>query len=560
MTIDCCFPDNPLFVRLLETAHKDLNHVVILDPDRGVEVSYGRLLNDILAWRRVIQKQLPREILDSQGMISAKPAYIGLLSSNSYEFIVAILAILAVGGAVMPLRAQSFPDGVELLIDQAKPVCLVATDEHMPLAKTMHEECLSRGNPTELVRISINTTSSEAPESTGFAIDQRVVLPSDDPSLLVLTSGSVGRPKAVVHSMRRLLINNGPQGTPEDTILLHRPPGGTQGLVGVVTALLYGIKTEILGEGQTSMRVWKRLRCGGVTMLTGSSVFWIDMMKYYNTNIAALSLEERDKYLQSAKDLRSAACAGSMPTPVVKGFWKKLLGGRSLKLAYGSTEVGGVLSTNGVTYLSNEACLGKPLPGVTVKLSNGDHGELLIKTPSMLLGYLNSPKQTMAALDEEGFYRSGDIAHISKGRYIMDGRAKADFIQYQNVQVCLLEVEFALKDLSYIAEGYIVPVVDNSGQHRVGALVRVEGRSSEGYNEELTLKTLRRDLAEGLALYKLPTVLRVLQEGEEAPLGCTGKFKRYEAAKVYFPHSEHGDITTLPSKVEVWPLEVGSNS
>lgn len=93
--------------------------------------------------------------------------------------------------------------------------------------------------------------------------------------------------------------------------------------------------------------------------------------------------------------------------------------------------------------------MGTPFPHVTMKLSEGDQGELLVKTPSMFLGYislsmhrsvkqsanvivgnitryLNSPDATAKRLDAEGFFKTGDLATLENGRFIFKGRANMD--------------------------------------------------------------------------------------------------------------------------------------
>ncbi|KAL2831526.1 hypothetical protein BDW59DRAFT_157952 [Aspergillus cavernicola] len=75
--------------------------------------------------------------------------------------------------------------------------------------------------------------------------------------------------------------------------------------------------------------------------------------------------EEKCSFIQEARGLQSAVCVAGMPTPTVKRFWKEMLGGRPLNVAYGCTEIGGVLATPLGISLIEEASLKSVVPGLT---------------------------------------------------------------------------------------------------------------------------------------------------------------------------------------------------
>ncbi|THC91914.1 hypothetical protein EYZ11_008624 [Aspergillus tanneri] len=69
-----------------------------------------------------------------------------------------------------------------------------------------------------------------------------------------------------------------------------------------------------------------------------------------------------------------------------------------------------------------DGSIGTPFPGVIVKLSNGDHGEILVKNPKAFIQqrYINDDAATRAAFDSEGFYKTGDYAHRVGESYFFD--------------------------------------------------------------------------------------------------------------------------------------------
>lgn len=97
-------PNDPIFTHLAHLA-RNTNKVIIRDPLQNLEADNVRFLRDILQFRWKISSALPADILDGNGMIESDAGvYILLSAPSSYQFLVALFAILAVGGAAVLLR------------------------------------------------------------------------------------------------------------------------------------------------------------------------------------------------------------------------------------------------------------------------------------------------------------------------------------------------------------------------------------------------------------------------------------------------------------------------
>lgn len=109
----------------------------------------------------------------------------------------------------------------------------------------------------------------------------------------------------------------------------------------------------------------------------------------------------------------------ALPFPIAKLF----LGlGFNLVQGYGMTECSPVVSAN-ITRHNDPASVGKPLPGVEVRL--GAHDELEINSPGIMLGYWNNEQATRDVMTQDGWLRSGDKASITDDNYIhITGRIK----------------------------------------------------------------------------------------------------------------------------------------
>jgi acyl-coenzyme A synthetase/AMP-(fatty) acid ligase len=111
------------------------------------------------------------------------------------------------------------------------------------------------------------------------------------------------------------------------------------------------------------------------------------------------------------------------------------------------------------------------------------------------------------------------------------------------------EIESALFSLHYIANAIVLPLEDEEYQQRAAAILQIKPSFQ---SKQLNLDTLRNDLTEmtGLMLFKQPTVVYWLREGEEISLTANGKISKTEARKKFF-----GDGWRCKRSVEVLDLK-----
>jgi malonyl-CoA/methylmalonyl-CoA synthetase len=98
-------PNNPLFARLLRHAHR--NRLAIKDQELGVSKTYGELLDAVLGFKEVVLGALPPKV--QRQLSHGDEVYVGVLAAGGYEFTVAMLAVLALGAAVVPMCAYILP-------------------------------------------------------------------------------------------------------------------------------------------------------------------------------------------------------------------------------------------------------------------------------------------------------------------------------------------------------------------------------------------------------------------------------------------------------------------
>jgi long-chain acyl-CoA synthetase len=143
-------------------------------------------------------------------------------------------------------------------------------------------------------------------------------------------------------------------------------------------------------------------------------------------------------------DCVEAAVVGAAPIPpeAIEFFWAL---GVPLCEGYGMSEMS--LATINPIDAARIGTVGRPLPGVELRLA-GD-GEVLIRRPSMTLGYRNSPDKTVETIDAQGWVHSGDLGKFDKDGYLrIIGRKKEMIINNAGHNMSPANVEARLKAAS----------------------------------------------------------------------------------------------------------------
>lgn len=212
-------------------------------------------------------------------------------------------------------------------------------------------------------------------------------LDDNAPGVVIFTSGTTGPPKGSV--MRRTYIFDCALGVAdhyavcETDVLLHVLPVHHATGVGIMffPFLISGALIEFRGEGGFDPAwTWERWRRRGLTFFSGVPTIYMRMMRYFEAELKGR--EDVVQYVDGARGLRVCLCGTSaLPKPIAD-FWTGLLG-RKILLRYGGTEFGAVLKVFMGDDQVPDSSVGEVFPGVDVKLSEGDEGEILIKSPYM---------------------------------------------------------------------------------------------------------------------------------------------------------------------------------
>jgi malonyl-CoA/methylmalonyl-CoA synthetase len=155
-------------------------------------------------------------------------------------------------------------------------------------------------------------------------------------------------------------------------------------------------------------------------------------------------------------------------------------------------------------------------------VGDGVPGEIQVSGPTVFREYWHRPDATRDAFTADGWFRTGDVATRSAGVYRILGRASLDIIKTGGYKVSALEIEEVLRTHPSIADCAVVGVEDMEWGQRVGAAAVLMPEC------ELTLDELRAWAKQRLAPYKVPSVLRVI---DELPRNAMGKVVKPDLVK-----------------------------
>ena len=230
-----------------------------------------------------------------------------------------------------------------------------------------------------------------------------------------------------------------------------------------------------------------------------------------------------------------ACLSGGAPFDVdTAKFFKRI--GIDVYEGYGLTETSPVATIN-VEKNRDLHSVGKILPSYEAKV-DPNTGELLLKGPSIMKGYHNQPELTAQAIDEEGFFHTGDVAKIDKrGNVYITGRIKNMIVLSGGKKVFPEEVEAVLDKSDKLAELCVFGVSREGGakdgtEDIAVVVVPTEELKSKYQGEELEreVRDEVKRLSKNLAPYKRPLNITILNQA--LPRTATNKLKRREVKEL----------------------------
>jgi long-chain acyl-CoA synthetase len=381
---------------------------------------------------------------------------VALMSINSAEFLVAYLGAMRAGLVAVPVNHKLAPETIEFILGDCAAK-LVFVD----------------GPRASLVPAGLDRVEMDGPSWTDF-LDYgkfETVLPAPDECAMILyTSGSTGRPKGVQLSHAgqiwaleaRFRVRSSFEG---ERIMVAAPLFHMNALASCKFALGAGATAVLMPQFETKKFI-RAIGKFGVTWIT--SVPTMMAMVLREPDELAKIDTSTVRYLRMA----SAPATTHLFDAVQQAFPNAALAG-----GYGTTEGGPIVfGPAGGRQLPDDGGLGWPLPDVEARLiaangSDGEEGELWLRTPANMLGYLNMPEKTREVLTPDRWYRTGDVfRRDASGCYYFVGRAD-DMFNCGGENIYPGEVEHVIEKMPEVMQACVVPVADELKGHKPVAFV-----------------------------------------------------------------------------------------
>jgi fatty-acyl-CoA synthase len=336
---------------------------------------------------------------------------------------------------------------------------------------------------------------------------------------LLYTSGTTGKPKGVMIPHRMVAWNGfntvcGWQLRASDISPIFTPLYHAGGLMAFLVPIFVIGGTVVLHTGFDVSEIWRTIENERCTVVLGVPTIWKMLMDAPEFETVDLS---RVRWFISG--------GAPLPDYIIKAFQDK---GVVFMQGFGMTEVGvNCFAMTREDSYRKAGSIGQPMMFTRVRLVDesgndvpvGEVGEMLFQGPHVSSGYWNNPEATAAALDEAGWFHSGDLARRDEdGFFYIAGRMK-DMIISGGVNVYPAEIEAALLQHPDVEDAAVVGVPDPKwGEAGVAFVTTLKGK-------KISEDRLMEHLAERLARFKLPKRFRMV---DSLPRTAYGKVVKHE--------------------------------
>lgn len=443
------------------------------------------------------------------------------------EFTVIYLACLKIGAVSVPLlpswreaelvwvlnKCQAKMFFAPTLFKQTRPVDLI-----LPLQNQLPQ--LQQIVGVDKLAPATSSLSLSQIIADNTSLTTAITTHGDELAAVLFTSGTEGLPKGVMLTHNNILASERAYCarlnlTWQDVFMMPAPLGHATGfLYGVTAPFLIGARSVLLDifTPDACLALLEQQRC---TCMLGATPFVYDLLNVLEKQPADLSA------------LRFFLCGGTtIPKKVARECQQR---GIKLLSVYGSTES----SPHAVVNLDDPLSRfmhtdGYAAAGVEIKvvddarktLPPGCEGEEASRGPNVFMGYFDEPELTARALDEEGWYYSGDLCRMDEAGYIKITGRKKDIIVRGGENISSREVEDILLQHPKIHDACVVAMSDERLGERSCAYVVLKAPHHSLSLEEVVAFFSRKRVAK----YKYPEHIVVI---EKLPRTTSGKIQKF---------------------------------
>ncbi|MEZ0579566.1 long-chain-fatty-acid--CoA ligase [Nocardioides sp. MH1] len=515
-------PPEPTYV------HDRLNYWADANPD-GEAMTY---LERTWTWAQ-LHDRVHRAACGLRELGVARGDVVGFLDKNHPACVEISMAAGSIGAANAVVNWRMAGDEVDYVVNDSGAKVLFVGAELMPTIEAIRDRL-----PNVERIISVTPDGAEGDEyeaflaASGSCEDGPDVL-EDDVCLILYSSGTTGHPKGVMLTHRNMVSH---------TVLSHDGwdfGEGNKSLVAMPLFHVGGSSYVLFGihDGVPSVmtREPDAASLAGAILAGANCTFLVPA-------VLAQVLQAGPDAVKLFGALKVYTYGASpMPPPLLRAAMEAWPDTDFMQV-YGLTEVSGV-ATHLLPEEHREAeaqghperllSAGRAIPGCELRivgsdgadLPTGEAGEIWMRTPQLMKGYLNKPEATAEVITEDGWFRTGDIGHLDADGFLYVSDRLKDMIISGGENIYSPEVERVLAEHPAVLEVAIVGVPDERWGESVKAFVALK-EGADATPEEIIEYARQR-----LAHYKCPKSVDIVAA---LPRNPTGKVLKRELRAPYW--------------------------
>ncbi len=492
---------------LEQTVNASKENVAIKHP--GGDISYAMIHEAIKRLARGLQK-----------LGINRGDRVAIMLPNVPHFPIAYFAVLRLGAVVVPVNTMYKAREVFWMLEDSEAKALIVWEgfydelsrQLSVLTSLKNIIILGKEIPPETLSIT-RLISRSHPMSDIADVDD------DDPAVIQYTAGVTGIPKGVELTHGNIMSNA------KACREIIKPAKNDEilGALPFFTPMGQTLILNIAFQTGASIKCIPKFEPDEVIeyLKIGASTLFIGVPSMYKILFDAIGDEEID----NENTLRLCICGGgAIPEELLKEFEKKF--STYILECYTTVETSPVVSFNQWRTGRRVGSLGHPIPGVEMKvvdengeeISIGEIGEIVVKGPNVMRGYVNKP-HTTAELIKNGWFHTGDLGKMDINGFFYLVDRKNERIVKGGFSIYPTEIEAVLYGHPDVKEVAVVGIPDETMGQEVKACIVLEDEAT------VTTEQLAEYCKSRMALYKAPAVIRFYQD---LPRTSTGRITKKE--------------------------------
>ena len=532
------------------------------EPGKLREITHREFRNQI--------NQLGTKLID----MGLKDKRIAVIGENCYEWCVSYLAVVTGTGIVVPLDKALPANEIESLILRSEVEAIFYTDKYDGIMKEIKEK-----NNTKIkyfISMKLDKNENDVYSFKQLIEEGKVLLENGDRrfldaeidpnvmGIMLFTSGTTAMSKAVMLSHNNIVSNlfditSVIKLVPEDRMLSFLPLHHTfESTVGFLYPISCGcaiifcdgirhigdnikefditamISVPALFEGMYR-KVKKGIEKKGKWQKVEKGIKISNFLRKFGIDLRQKLFKEVHEAVGTK--LRLFVAGGAALDPEYeKGFLDL---GFTIYQGYGLTETSPVVAAEDDKF-QRLGSIGKAFPSLDVKIEDSNEegiGELLVKGPTVMLGYYNNEEATKETVEPDGWLHTGDLAKIDKDGYIfITGRKKFVIVLKNGKNIFPEEIEFLINKIEGVKESFVYGRPEDDGDYKICAKIVYDiDLVRETYNvnnEEETKEAIWNEIKKinkQMPAYKY--IREIIVTDKDLIKTTTQKIKRHEEIK-----------------------------